>query len=287
MKQIVRTSIIISMSLFLCLHIGIAFAQTPEEIKMRAEFNQARSKIQELRRNKDLLGLKNSASRLSSEWKEKNVEYYGDLMRELCNEIRRIKVDQNIDYETIRSLAKEAIDTYDPENENNISIETHYKLLNHLQARATYPKGSMTDVEYARQRELEVKRWVVVWNRLEDAIDPKFNPEDVVSAKVALPIGVNGNVGMAPSGIKDQKLRAEYENAIEENNKKIKYLTEQHKLRSLKRLFVKTLAQYFAETEMVQSRPEKQFAKILSENFKDPEVRADILKAVEAKKSGE
>jgi len=79
------------------------------------------------------------------------------------------------------------------------------------------PKGE----KWAQIRKKDVEVRLHAWKRLVNAIDPTWDANDVPLVNVMPPLaaGPPGGVapGVAPEAIKDPKLRAQYEAAIEKN----------------------------------------------------------------------
>ncbi len=65
--------------------------------------------------------------------------------------------------------------------------------------------------------------WMAILSRIDAARDPRFNPDDPPVTRVAPPKVPGGPAylpGVDPKQVRDPKVRAEYERAIEENRQK-------------------------------------------------------------------
>ncbi|MGZ4976107.1 MAG: hypothetical protein ACXV8O_03045 [Methylobacter sp.] len=73
--------------------------------------------------------------------------------------------------------------------------------------------------------------WLRAYTRLQDAIDPTFDPNDHPLLNVTPPVATGLSHGVALEEIEDLQHRAEYEKAIDENQRKAANYCEQHRLR--------------------------------------------------------
>jgi hypothetical protein len=72
--------------------------------------------------------------------------------------------------------------------------------------------------------------WLRAWQRLEKELDPSYDPNDRknnISLRVYPPVETGLPPGTPPSAIKDPKLRAKYQAAIADNNRKSKKANQQ------------------------------------------------------------
>lgn len=82
----------------------------------------------------------------------------------------------------------------------------------------------------------EIRRAVVVlwlkWlDKIDEMIDPRFDPKDQAMLNIAPPHAAGLRSGVDPSAIKDPALREEYENALKLNKDKAERYYIQHTLR--------------------------------------------------------
>jgi hypothetical protein len=261
-------------------------AETPAETAMDEDFSRAYKQIDELGKNKDTAGLVRKADEISRDWKPRSMDYYGRLIVHLCAVLRTHCADKGVPIKEITEISERALQTYDARKESNISIEEHYWLVSGLQARVVYAKDAMTDEEWATKRKGEAERWMIVWDRMEAAIDPKWDKNDLPVRNVSPPREAHLPAGVSPDDIKDPALRAEYEKAIEENNKKIKHGNEQMRLRKLKEQFARSLVLYFAGTYSVTPHNDSELESLLAQHVKDEKVKKAVLDALDAANRG-
>jgi hypothetical protein len=263
------------------------FAETPAETAMQEDFSRAYKQIDQLGKAKDTAGLVRKADEITRDWKPRNMDSYGKLIVHLCAVLRSHCADKEIPVKEIREISERTLQTYDPKKENNISIEEHFWLVAGLQEHLTYSKGTMTDDEWTAKRKAQGERWMIVWDRMEAAIDPKWDKKDLVVRNVSPPPGTHLQAGVSPAAVRDPALRVEYERAIEENNKKITHRNEQLRLGKLKKLFTLSLVRYFGGTYSVAPYRGEELEALLSRHIKDADIRSAILKAVEKNKPKE
>ena len=266
-------------------------AETAEEKALREAYAQASEEILELGRNqRDKAGLMQKADEISEYWPSRNMQYYGELMNDICRKLYNdCEVDYKIPREEIREVAWRALQTYDPNKADNISIESHYRLVSSIQGQYMYTeestKGEMSDNDWAAKRRGEVESWMVVWDRMEAAIAPDWDPNDLPMINVSPPDGVSGNSGMSPDAIKDPALREEYKQAIEANNRKSKYYGEQYELRKLKKRFSESLVSYFTGTYSIAPYNDEELEAFLTAHIKEEETRVAIRDGVAEKRA--
>lgn len=94
---------------------------------------------------------------------------------------------------------------------------------------------SKNDFSQNRKKDREVR--LHAWKRLTEMIDANWDKNELLFLKVSPPLSTNLPPGVEPAAIKDSVLRAEYEQAIKENNQKLKHYSEQNNYRKwLKRI---------------------------------------------------
>ncbi|HEY0072242.1 MAG TPA: hypothetical protein VGE04_19955 [Chloroflexia bacterium] len=109
-------------------------------------------------------------------------------------------------------------------------LEVAFQRLLRIQAQST----ARLTIE---ERQQQARLWLGVWRRLVDALDDDFDPADVPYLNL-VPEGTGLRSGVAASEIDDPELRAAYEAAIVENQRKADYYREQVELRQFAELFV-------------------------------------------------
>lgn len=94
------------------------------------------------------------------------------------------------------------------------------------------------EIDPDRRRKLRsetLELWLELFALIDDALDPKFDPDDLPSITASPPPagGVTYPPGVDPAVVTDPAARSEYERRIAENENKTKYYNLQTKLRRL------------------------------------------------------
>lgn len=205
------------------------------------EYNQVLSVIDSLGKSGDLKGLERLADTIYSNWSEKNKEYYGQLMLNICNSFSSRDFGEGWRYDLELKYAELAL-----EKSSELPLETVCELLRHLfyTDETVYSKGLIKGEEWSRQRSARTQLWLDAWKRLQEGIDDKWDPNDLPLINVSPPLEAGLPAGVAPEHIKDPKIRAEYEAAIAKNRQKAEKYNQQYKLRRLKEWFLPMAEEY-------------------------------------------
>src|ERR1700694_4569186 len=101
---------------------------------------------------------------------------------------------------------------------DQISLEREIDLVRHL----TVDIARTDDLaSYVQERTLKARLWIHAWRRLEEEAAMNFpHPKEVPAVNVPAPPGSGALPGESPEVIKDPKLRREYEEAIQANQRK-------------------------------------------------------------------
>ena len=248
------------------------------------EFSHDYLRITELREANNITSLENLAKEIQNKWSQSDKQAYGSLMVHMLRSWRTAskRVGKEPSEKLIREYAEQVLSTYDPNKPDNISIESEFDLVSFLYEQYEYSKGKLANQEWNKNRRKGTERWSHAWQRLEDAIDENWDPNDIPEANVSPPkgIGIPGIPGMSPELIKDPVLRAEYEKAIERNHEKVKIHNEQIKLRNTKKMYSRIVEKYLVQTYSIPPFANDELRKYL-EKFKiDKETQTRIIEAV-------
>jgi hypothetical protein len=140
----------------------------------------------------------------------------------------------------------------------------------------TAPKGE----EFAQRRKKDVEIRLHAWKRLMDAIDPNWDPNDLPLSNVVPPAMLGLPSGATPEAIKDSKLRAEYEAAIEKNRQKAEKYNEQYKLRGWLKRFPPRAERYIVQAYSKPPYNIEELTGLLNQYIRDEQTRTRILDAV-------
>jgi hypothetical protein len=195
----------------------------------------------------DLEGFIKAAEAIENRWGKAGGQHYGRLMLFLSdaivNNLRSQRVFSLSQRYAADGLAKAA----------TFSLALEMRLLDFL----TRDLASGTSVggaadEWVIERRKKTKLWLHAWHRLEKEINRGFDFSDRPRLNVSPPDETGLPAGIAQEGIKDPKLRAQYEAALDANAKKAREYNRQFELRALDERFPQTAEAYVVR---VYSKP--------------------------------
>lgn len=195
---------------------GDEFDQTPSDSESDYEADIQRLITLRSRPLDELLAL---ANELERKWRRPNWDHYAWVMRYVCSEISNRGLSDPRVREQRRQFARTAL-AYS----NRYSWDHEAALVGAL----GYERPA-SDNLWVRERREATGFWFRAWRRLERERDPSYDPNDRKNnvSRVYPPVETGLPLGTPPSAIKDPKLRAKYQAAIAENNRKSQKATHQ------------------------------------------------------------
>lgn len=185
--------------------------------------------------SKDLNGLEKFADELHGKWGRKNPEYYGRLMLSVANTFRSEPFNDDRQFVLAQEFAELAL-----EKAEKIPIEIVTDLLLHVQDE----RHSLPGDAWSKDRSQKARLWCRALQRMDGEIDKNWDAKDLPWGNIAPPEATGLPSGVAPEAVKDKKLRAEYEAAIEQNRKKADRYRQQSTLRKLEGWFPQKAEKY-------------------------------------------
>lgn len=246
----------------------------------KQEYKQELARIKALEKSfkpgpvNDLKEYEKFADEIQKKWSQKNKEYYARLMLEICGPLSSGAFKDDRRYDLAKKYALSVL-----EKSEEISIEMELELTGHvvtLMYTPNAPKGE----DFAQRRKEDVEIRLHAWRRLIDAVDPNWDPNELLLSPnaVAASMGFPGTI--APEGIKDPKLRAEYEAALQKNREDIERHTKQYRLHDWLKSYPKSAERYIV---LAYSEPPfnlEELKQYLGKYAVDAKTRARILDAV-------
>jgi len=223
----------------------------------------------------DLEEYEKFADEIQNKWRDRDKEHYARLMQEVCEPLSSGRFKGDRQYEVARKYALSVL-----EKSEEISIEMELELTGHV-VTLMYTPNSPKGEDFAQRRKKDVEIRLHAWKRLLGAIDPNWDPNEVIWSPNA--VGVNMGLpagGIAPESIKDPKLRAEYEAALQENRQKIERHTKQYRLHDWLKSYPKSRER---DIVLIYSEPPfnlEELKQYLGKYAVDEKTRARILEAV-------
>lgn len=265
--------------------LAIAFgASRPASEMQEQEFRQEWDRIESVRRSfrpgpvNDLKEYERYAEKIQAKWRHRDSEHYARLMLELCHPVTSGNFKEERRYELARQYALSALEVRD-DLPLRLELELALRVFTDMYSRHHAPRGD--DLAQRRSKDVEVR--LHAWQRLLDAIDPEWDPDEelMFDSGVMPPPGVTSfDSGMDPARIKDPALRAQYEQALKANREKNAKWGEQYRLRGWLKRFPKDAERYIIDA---YSRPPfnlKELEQYLAKYIADEKTRARIIDTV-------
>ena len=257
------------------LAVGVLLVTNKEHIQMeKREYEQDMKRLLSLSESKDIKGLESFADEMQAKWSRINKESYVDSILAVCQDLSSGRFNDKRQHSLARKYATLALK--DP---NEIPLETELKLVGHVMTDMVMPwapKGQ----DWARKRREDVEVRFHAWKRLIEAIDPNWDPNDVPLVNISPPRAAGTRAGVAPETIKDPKLRAEYEAAIEKNRQKAERYSQQNRLHKWQRRFPQRAEEYIVQAYSKPPFNLEELKQYLQTYVVDKKTRERILDAV-------
>jgi hypothetical protein len=260
---------------------NLTFGAISEASEMeKQEYKQERARIETLRKSfkpgpvNDLKQYEKVADEIQSKWSQRNKEHYALLMLEICGPLSSGDFKGNRPRTLARKYALSVLEMPDA-----VPLTLELELTGHvmtLMCTPYAPKGE----DFAQRRRKDVEIRLHAWKRLIDAIDPTWNPKEVPWSPNAVGASMGLPSGIAPESVKDPKLRAEYEAALQKNRQKIKIYTEQSRLHKWLKRFPKRAEAYIIQAYSKPPFNSEELKQYLDKNIADKKTKDKMLDAV-------
>lgn len=278
-----KAALIIAMFAWLVVSRGIALGEgTVTNKEERQEYERELKRIVSLRKSlsqdraQNLRTYETFGDDISNRWRKRSRAHHARLMLAVCKPLSSGTFEDSRRYELARKYALSAL-----EEANGIPLTLELELIGHVTTVRIGP-GASRGEDFARHRKKDIAVRLHAWKRLIDAIDPNWDPDEVLwSGNVAPPAATGLPAGVEPDAIKDAHLRAEYEAAIQRNRQKAEEYREQYELHKWLKRFPKR-----AESDIVQAYSHPPFdieelKEMLDDRCPDQESKARIVEAVD------
>ena len=279
-----KTASIVVTIIFLWLGRGAAVAGDSNPPKKDVqEFSQELARVKAAEHaftsgpTNDLARYEKFADDIQKRWSQRNKEDYGRLVSAVCGTLSSGCFDDWRAYELARKYALSAL-----ENADAIPVTLELELTGHVMTLTVGP-AALSGRNFAQHRRRDAEVHLHAWKRLLAAIDSMWDPRERIPVYPNLPPGVHGvGVGfpVAPEAIKDPALRAQYEAAIKENNRKRERHAEQRRLRDRLRGFSGQAQSYIIQLYSTPPFDAAELRELLGRYLSDAKTRAQILEAV-------
>jgi hypothetical protein len=259
--------------------ISFGVSSDSSEAEMR-EYKQDMARIKALEESftpgltNDLENYESFSDEIQKKWSAKNKEHNARLMLEICRALSSGNFRDNRRHDLARKYALSVL-----EKPEEISIEMELELTGHV-VTSMYTPTSPKGEDFAQRRKKDVEVRLHAWKRLIGAIDPNWDPNEVIWSPnaVAASMGFPGTI--EPESIKDPKLRAEYEAALEKNRQDIERHTRQYRLHNWLKRFPKRAEEYIILTYSERPFNLDELKQYLDKYIADKKTRSRILDTV-------
>lgn len=242
----ITISFLVLVYISLVQNITFGASSEPSEAE-KQEYKQDMARIEALRKSfkpglvNDLKEYEKFADAIQKKWGRQNKEYYARLMLEVCGPLSSGTFADDRRHDVARRYALSVL-----EKSEEISIEVELELTGHVMT-SMYTRNLPKGEDLAQRRKKDVEIRLHAWKRLVDAIDPNWDPNEELRSPnaVATSMGFPGTI--APEAIKDPKLRAEYEAAMQKNREDIERYTKQYRLHDWLKRYPKRAERYIVK----------------------------------------
>jgi hypothetical protein len=260
---------------------SISFGENPKPSEAeKQEYRQDMARIKALEKSfkpgpvNDLEEYEKFADEIQNKWRDRNREYNARLILEICGPLSSGRLRGDRQYEVARKYALSVL-----ADANDIPLETELKLTGHVMT-PMYTRNAPKGEDLARRRKKDVQIRLHAWRRLIDAIDPNWDPNEVIWSPNAVGALMGLPSGISPESIGDPKLRAEYEVALQKNREQIERYTKQYRLRDWLKSYPKRAERYIVKAYSKPPIDLEELKQYLGRYAVDEKTRARILAAV-------
>jgi hypothetical protein len=228
------------------------------------------SRLHALRASADLKGLIEEGDRIESRWGEEGGRNYGLVVREFLGALTTGKIveqDPGV-FDLSQKYAVRALkraETYDLETEAHLLLRLEYPI-----------QPTVLDENGIKQRRERAGLWLHALRRLETEKDKHFDPKATGPMNASPPEETGLPPGVSPEAVKDLKLRAEYEKAIEENRKRIEHFNWQYRLRQNEPWIIDGGVKYISKAYAYSASDPKELDQLLEEYSISKDIRTKI-----------
>ena len=210
----------------------------------------------------------------SKKWAKRNKEYNARVILEICGPLSSGTFPGDRRYDVARRYALSVL-----ADANDIPLKTELELTGHVMT-SKYTRNAPKGEDFAQRRKKDVEIRLHAWKRLLGAIDPNWDPNEVVGSPNSVGALMGLPSGISPESIKDPKLRAEYEAALQKNREQIERRVKQYRLHDWLKHYPKRAEGYIVQMYSQPPFNLEELKQYLEKYVVDKKTRARILDAV-------
>lgn len=229
------------------------------------------------------------AEALLQKWLTKETLLYYDLTVEVCNILGSVNLgDHRRESKMMIGYARRTLAKSRELQAPEIPLDAELSLLRKIVGDPEYFEGKLSGAAWAAHRTEKMELFARGFQRLAAETDEDHDFSKVLFLQPPFPPGLvesflNGKdkggtirSGMAPSAIKDPKLRAEYEKLIVEHGREVEERRRQDTLRSFNKSFSRWIGQYIISAYLRPPHNTNEMEAYLEKYIKDEEVKRTI-----------
>ena len=213
---------------------------------------------------------------MQEKWKTKNPEEYAKIMIQICGTLNSGAFRGNRGYDAARKYALAVLTQPD-----RITLDTELELIGYIMTNTGLPKSPKGE-ELAQRRRKDVEIRLHAWKRLNNSIDPKWDPNEVIWSPNAVGADMGLPSGISPEGVGDPNLRAKYEAALKENQEKIERYTNQNRLHKWLKRYLPQAEKYIVQLYSAPPYNNEELKQLLEKYKIDRKTQTRIINAVDA-----
>jgi len=249
-------------------------------VMRRGETIAHMDKAGKLERLNELEGLGREIER---RWRDTEPDKYGRAILEVCAVMGSLDLgDTWKRHGSVTAFATRALEKAD-----QLPLDVECGLTVFLQYCSDDQGNRLQGAVRKNLRKEQTRLLLRALQRVEKAIDRNWDKEDTGVMNVSPPSETGLPSGISPDAIKDPKLRAEYEAAIQANREKIARYNQQVQVRSLKDGWGKHAQRTIITWYMEAPLANEELAQLLQQYDIDSETRQTIMDGVVSKKMPE
>ena len=254
--------------------------------------------VEELRGNYTLERFEQEAERLLQKWLDKEILLYYDLTLVVCNVLDSTSWRNRGDYSKHLNFRRDAkleigyarlaLAKSRERQTPELPLDAELRLLRRIVGDPEYFEGKLSGAAWVARRSEKMALFARGFQRLAAEIDETHDFSKELYMKPPFPPGItealrNGKIeggalrsGMAPSKIKDPKLRAEYEKLIVEHRREWDERRRQTILRKRNKSFSRWIGQYMVSAYLKPPHNESEMETFLERYIKDEELKETL-----------
>jgi hypothetical protein len=250
------------------------------QVPMQTSYELDAKKIKSLDGSKKLSEVKDLIKDLKLKWGSTTGPYYSWLMFDICKALNSLDFGDKGQYElaytnAIETLAQPHRFPDDPEQK----LETETGLVLCLNRDLRDPSWIVSP-DWKMRRRINAEKFLSLWQRISNSIDPNFNFKDRALLNVPAPLGSGVSAGSDPASITNPEKRVEYEAALQANREKSRTYNFQQRLRTLAAVLEPHLKGYLVAAFSMEPSGKRELQELLSQYQVDDVLSSEITKAL-------